>query len=302
MQRDSGTYLDEPSAPDYPAWRDAYDLEAEQPRIDEAVRSNALVADLQARLVPLLVERRDFWARYFYRLRELQRREEGRQLGQAARAQQGPAIAEEAEGAAAAASTAGAEKLEQGGASTSVKPAAAHPKDGPLPTAIGTAKTSTPQVAAAPAKAAAVYPSAPPSHPDAPASAGALSGFSTPVRVPSDGEEWGDGGSSAAQLDSASEGSFALVSAPGAPPAGRPQSGRGAPGALPSRLGGGGEGADAAAAAAAAAAPAAVQDDDEEEEDAWEDEAEEEANKVIAGAGAGTGKTGRVLSDEDDWA
>jgi len=67
MQRDSSTYCDEPDAPDYATWRAAFDLAAEEARIDQVVKGNALVAELQARLVPLLVERQDFWGRHFFR-------------------------------------------------------------------------------------------------------------------------------------------------------------------------------------------------------------------------------------------
>jgi hypothetical protein len=69
MQRDSGTYCDEPpDAADYAAWRSSdFDLASEEPRIAALLAANALVGQLQERLVPLLVEREEFWARYFYR-------------------------------------------------------------------------------------------------------------------------------------------------------------------------------------------------------------------------------------------
>jgi hypothetical protein len=69
MQRDSATYCDEPAdAEAFAQWRaEAFSLEAAEPEISVLVAANALVAELQARLVPLLVEREDFWARYFYR-------------------------------------------------------------------------------------------------------------------------------------------------------------------------------------------------------------------------------------------
>jgi hypothetical protein len=69
MQRDSSTYCDEPpDAADYAAWRGAsFDLAAHEPRIAALLAANALVRELEERLVPLLVERDEFWSRYFYR-------------------------------------------------------------------------------------------------------------------------------------------------------------------------------------------------------------------------------------------
>lgn len=89
MQRDSSTYCDEPAdADEYAEWRSSdFDLAGEEVRIAALLKANALVAELQARLVPLLVEREEFWARYFYRLHKLQQREDQRQQ-LAARAKQ----------------------------------------------------------------------------------------------------------------------------------------------------------------------------------------------------------------------
>jgi hypothetical protein len=67
MQRDSSTYCDEPDAPDYTSWRSTFDPAAEAARAEEVLRSNSLVAELEGRLVPLLVDKAEFWARYFYR-------------------------------------------------------------------------------------------------------------------------------------------------------------------------------------------------------------------------------------------
>lgn len=73
MQRDSGTYCDEPDdTEEYRAWLAAFDLTARRSDIDELLAGNAFMAELQSRIVPLIVEYDDFWTRYFYRLHQLQ--------------------------------------------------------------------------------------------------------------------------------------------------------------------------------------------------------------------------------------
>ncbi|WIA39698.1 hypothetical protein OEZ86_005761 [Tetradesmus obliquus] len=96
MQRDSSTYCDEPEdAADYAAWRSSSaSMQQRQPEIDKIMAGNAFMAELQSRIVPLLVEKEDFWARYFYRLHKLQQKEEQRQQ-LAARAKQQQHEAEE---------------------------------------------------------------------------------------------------------------------------------------------------------------------------------------------------------------
>lgn len=68
MQRDSSTYCDEPAnIEEYTAWRATCDLAAMQPEIDRILADNAFMAELQARIVPIIVEKEDFWHRYFFR-------------------------------------------------------------------------------------------------------------------------------------------------------------------------------------------------------------------------------------------
>ena len=67
MQRNSGTYCDEPEdAGDYAAWLADFDLAARKADIDEITAGNAFMAELQARIVPLIVRYDVFWTRYFY--------------------------------------------------------------------------------------------------------------------------------------------------------------------------------------------------------------------------------------------
>ena len=48
------------------AWLDTFDLAAKKPDIDGIIAENAFMAELQARIVPLIVQYNDFWTRYFY--------------------------------------------------------------------------------------------------------------------------------------------------------------------------------------------------------------------------------------------
>ena len=48
------------------AWLDAFDVAAKKPDIDAIIAENAFMAELQARIVPLIVQYNDFWTRYFY--------------------------------------------------------------------------------------------------------------------------------------------------------------------------------------------------------------------------------------------
>jgi len=73
MQRDSGTYCDEPeNSDDYAAWLQEFDLEKRADDVAAVVRENTFMAELESRIVPLIVERDTFWRRYFYRLHLLQ--------------------------------------------------------------------------------------------------------------------------------------------------------------------------------------------------------------------------------------
>ncbi len=72
MQRNSSTYCDEPEdRADYEAWLGAFDLGAKTGDIDAIVKSNAFMAELQARIVPLIVQYDAFWTRYFYQCASL---------------------------------------------------------------------------------------------------------------------------------------------------------------------------------------------------------------------------------------
>jgi len=73
MQRDSATYCDEPAdTADYQAWRSKFNLASYKPAVDDLIADNAFMAELQARIVPVIVEYEAFWTRYFYRLHLLE--------------------------------------------------------------------------------------------------------------------------------------------------------------------------------------------------------------------------------------
>lgn len=75
MQRDSATYCDEPAdTADYQAWRSKFDLATFKPAVDDLTADNAFMAELQARIVPVIVDYQAFWTRYFYRLHLLEAR------------------------------------------------------------------------------------------------------------------------------------------------------------------------------------------------------------------------------------
>lgn len=68
MQRDSATYCDEPpDQEDFKNWIHSFSLTAKKPDIDQIVADNTFMAELQARIVPHIVEYDVFWTRYFYR-------------------------------------------------------------------------------------------------------------------------------------------------------------------------------------------------------------------------------------------
>lgn len=79
MQRDSSTYCDEPEdQEDYQAWLGGFDLGTRKADIEQIIKDNAFMSELQARIVPLIVEYDAFWTRYFYRLHKLQLKHEQR--------------------------------------------------------------------------------------------------------------------------------------------------------------------------------------------------------------------------------
>ncbi|KAL4452621.1 hypothetical protein ABPG75_008283 [Micractinium tetrahymenae] len=75
MQRDSSTYCDEPEdEEDFAAWLAGFDLAARRPDIDRLIAENTFMSELQARIVPLIVEYDAFWTRYFYHLHKLEQK------------------------------------------------------------------------------------------------------------------------------------------------------------------------------------------------------------------------------------
>ena len=69
MQRDSATYCDEPAdSADYQAWMAQFDLASYRTAVEALTQENAFMAELQARIVPVIVEYDAFWTRYFYQL------------------------------------------------------------------------------------------------------------------------------------------------------------------------------------------------------------------------------------------
>ncbi|GMH41568.1 hypothetical protein BSKO_09478 [Bryopsis sp. KO-2023] len=80
MQRDSGTYCDEPeNEEEFAEWKDEFDLVGQKSDIEELIKGNAFMAELQSRIVPLIVEYDVFWTRYFFRLHKLQEKHKLRQ-------------------------------------------------------------------------------------------------------------------------------------------------------------------------------------------------------------------------------
>ena len=73
MQRDSSTYCDEPDdIEDFEAWTAAFNLPGAKPDIAKILNENTFMSELQARIVPVVVDYESFWTRYFYRLHKLE--------------------------------------------------------------------------------------------------------------------------------------------------------------------------------------------------------------------------------------
>ena len=68
-----------------------FDLEARRPEIEAIIADNTFMAELQSRIVPLIVDYSVFWTRYFYRLHLLREKHSQRQQ-LAQRAQQARAL------------------------------------------------------------------------------------------------------------------------------------------------------------------------------------------------------------------
>ena len=74
MQRDSATYCDEPEdLAGFERWTSGFDPDSPAvcAEIESVLEDNAFMAELQARIVPLVVTREEFWQRYFYALRRI---------------------------------------------------------------------------------------------------------------------------------------------------------------------------------------------------------------------------------------
>jgi len=74
MQRDSATYCDEPEdLAGFERWTSGFDADSPTvvDEIESVLEGNAFMAELQARIVPLVVTREEFWQRYFYALRRI---------------------------------------------------------------------------------------------------------------------------------------------------------------------------------------------------------------------------------------
>jgi len=88
MQRDSGTYCDEPEdLEDFAKFKEDFNVADRTSDIDVLIKGNAFMGELQSRIVPLIVDHEVFWSRYFYRLSKLQEKHKQRQA-LAQRAQQ----------------------------------------------------------------------------------------------------------------------------------------------------------------------------------------------------------------------
>ena len=74
MQRDSATYCDEPEdLAGFERWTSGFDVDSPtvSAEVECVLEGNAFMAELQARIVPLVVTREEFWQRYFYALRRI---------------------------------------------------------------------------------------------------------------------------------------------------------------------------------------------------------------------------------------
>ena len=68
MQRDSGTYCDEPEDVEYfELWKAQFDLGKHKEQVEETLDGNAFMVELQNRIVPLIVDYHTFWTQYFFR-------------------------------------------------------------------------------------------------------------------------------------------------------------------------------------------------------------------------------------------
>ncbi|XP_064604749.1 BSD domain-containing protein 1-like [Liolophura sinensis] len=89
IQLDPGTYCSQPSGPveQYEMWRENFDLECKKGDISEMLVSRVEVRALYTKLVPSEVSHADFWARYFYKVHQLEL-DEARKVALMKRAEQ----------------------------------------------------------------------------------------------------------------------------------------------------------------------------------------------------------------------
>eukprot|EP00236_Picocystis_salinarum_P005575 CAMPEP_0113926320 /NCGR_PEP_ID=MMETSP1159-20121227/3693_1 /TAXON_ID=88271 /ORGANISM="Picocystis salinarum" /LENGTH=382 /DNA_ID=CAMNT_0000926707 /DNA_START=11 /DNA_END=1159 /DNA_ORIENTATION=- /assembly_acc=CAM_ASM_000767 len=72
MQRDSGTYCDEPEdEEDFQEWLKTFALDERKGEVEEILKSNSFMNELQSRIVPVIVDYDEFWTHYFYKVHKL---------------------------------------------------------------------------------------------------------------------------------------------------------------------------------------------------------------------------------------
>ena len=72
MQRDSGTYCDEPEdEEDFQEWLKTFALDERKGEVEEILKSNSFMNELQSRIVPVVVDYDEFWTHYFYKVHKL---------------------------------------------------------------------------------------------------------------------------------------------------------------------------------------------------------------------------------------
>lgn len=73
MQRDCSVYCQEPSdIEDFQKWSVEFDIDSHESEIADILGENTFMRELQSRIVPVLVDRRTFWTRYFYNVYKLE--------------------------------------------------------------------------------------------------------------------------------------------------------------------------------------------------------------------------------------
>ncbi|CAA0807081.1 BSD domain-containing protein [Striga hermonthica] len=78
LQCDIRTYCDEVEGNDYLQWRTGFKMEDKRGEIEHLVKENGIIVELYNEIVPLKVDEKTFWCRYFYRADKLIKAEEER--------------------------------------------------------------------------------------------------------------------------------------------------------------------------------------------------------------------------------